>query len=140
MFFMSEVIDAMKKWDNSLVRGTPRMLGLFLGVTFVLASTAFAECPDVGISAQASDRWNYCHGQNFLLSLASPPRSTWPQALDLSSSPIILDFPLLLDRATPRLPGIKIVAGGRLVFSPRAHDVSLTADFIQVAFLIVSLL
>jgi len=114
MFLMSEVIDAMKKWENSLVRGTPRMLGLFLGVTFVLASTALAECPDVGISAQASDR------------------STWPRALDLSSSPIILDFPLLLDRATPRLPGIKIVAGGRLVFSPSAHDVSLTADFIQI--------
>ena len=69
MFFMYEVIDAMKKWDNSLVRGTPRMLGLFLGVTFVLASTALAECPDVGISAQASDRWIYCHGQNFLLSV-----------------------------------------------------------------------
>ena len=140
MFLMSEVIDAMKKWENSLVRGTPRMLGLFLGVTFVLASTALAECPDVGISAQASDRWIYCHGQHFLLSVASPPRSTWPRALDLSSSPIILDFPLLLDRATPRLPGIKIVAGGRLVFSPSAHDVSLTADFIQVAFLIISLL
>ena len=54
--FMSEVIDAMKKWENSLVRGTPRMLVLFLGVTFALASTALAECPDVGISAQASDR------------------------------------------------------------------------------------
>ena len=113
------------------------MLVLFLGFTFSLASTALAECPDIGISAQASDRWIYCIGQNFLL---SPPRSTWPRALDLSSSPIILDFPLLLDRATPRLPGIKIVAGGRLVFSPSAHDVSLTADFIQVAFLIIGLL
>ena len=59
-------------------------------------------------------------------------RETWPKELDLNSQ-IVLDFPLLLDRATPRLPGIKIVAGGRLVFSPHALDVSLTTDFIQVA-------
>ena len=46
---------------------------------------------------------------------------------------------MLLDRATPRLPGIKIVAGGRLVFSPHALDVSLTTDFIQVSVFIVLL-
>ena len=66
MFFMSEVIDAMKKWEKSLVRGTPRMLVLFLSVTFVLASTASEECPDVGISPQASDRWINYIGQSFL--------------------------------------------------------------------------
>ena len=65
MFYKSEVIDAMKKWENSLVREKPKMLVLFLGVTFTLASTALAECPDVGISAQASDRWIYCIGQGF---------------------------------------------------------------------------
>jgi len=86
---------------------------LLLGFTFALASSALAECPDVGITALASNR------------------GTWPEELDLSS-PIVLDFPLLLDRPTPRLPGIKIVAGGRLVFSPHAVDVSLTTDFIQI--------
>ena len=63
-------------------------------------------------------------------------RSTWPEGLDLSS-PIVLNFPLLLDRPSPRLPGIKIVAGGRLVFSPHAADASLTTDFIQVAVFVV---
>ena len=50
----------------------------------------------------------------------------------MSSSPIVLNFPLLLDRPTQRLRGIKIVTGGRLVFSPHAADASLTTDFIQV--------
>ena len=64
-------------------------------------------------------------------------RTTWPEVeLDLSS-PIVLNFPLLLDRSSPRLPGIRIVAGGRLVFSPHAADASLTTDFIQVAVFIV---
>ena len=65
-------------------------------------------------------------------------RGTWPRGLNLSST-IVLDFPLLLDRPTPRLPGIKIVSGGRLVFSPHARDGSLTTDFIQVAITIVLL-
>ena len=68
--------------------------------------------------------------------LPSFTRGTWPRGLDLSST-IVLDFPLLLDRPTPRLPGIKIVSGGRLVFSPHAKDVSLTTDFVQVAVVIV---
>ena len=68
--------------------------------------------------------------------LPSFTRGTWPRGLDLSST-IVLDFPLLLDRPTPRLPGIKIVSGGRLVFSPHAKDVSLTTDFVQVAIVIV---
>ena len=63
-------------------------------------------------------------------------RATWPEQLDLSS-PIVLNFPLLLDRSSPRLPGIRIVAGGRLVFSPHAADASLTTDFIQVAVFVV---
>ena len=116
------------------------MFFLFLGFSLSLASTALAGCPDVGIAAVFSDRYSGnigCVAQNNM-----PPtftRGTWPRGLNLSST-IVLDFPLLLDRPTPRLPGIKIVSGGRLVFSPHARDVSLTTDFIQVAIVIVLLL
>ena len=102
-----------------------------LGFTFALASSALAECPDVGITALASNRYGSLKRRMRCI-ISAFARGTWPEELDLSS-PIVLNFPLLLDRATPRLPGIKIVAGGRLVFSPHAVDVSLTTDFIQVA-------
>ena len=109
------------------------MFFLLLGFSLSLASTALAGCPDVGITTLASDRYSGnigCVAQN---NIPLPfTRETWPRGLDLSST-IVLDFPLLLDRSTPRLPGIKIVSGGRLVFSPHAKDVSLTTDFIQVA-------
>ena len=107
------------------------MFVLLLGFTFALASSALAECPDVGITALASNRYGSLKRRMRCI-ISAFARGTWPEELDLSS-PIVLDFPLLLDRATPRLPGIKIVAGGRLVFSPNAVDVSLTTDFIQVA-------
>ena len=116
------------------------MFFLLLGFSLSLASTALAGCPDVGIAAVFSDRYSGnigCVAQN---NIPLPfTRETWPRGLDLSST-IVLDFPLLLDRPTPRLPGIKIVSGGRLVFSPHARDVSLTTDFIQVAIVIVLML
>ena len=84
------------------------MLLLLLGLSLVSA-----DCPHDGISAVASDR------------------GTWPRALNLNTV-VVLDFPLLLDRATPRLPGIRIVAGGRLVFSPLAPLASLTTDYVQI--------
>ena len=109
------------------------MFFLLLGFSLSLASTALAGCPDVGITTLASDRYSGnigCVAQN---NMPLPfTRGTWPRGLNLSST-IVLDFPLLLDRPTPRLPGIKIVSGGRLVFSPHAKDVSLTTDFVQVA-------
>ena len=130
---------------KSLIRGRNGMFVFLLGFTLALASSAFAECPHVGITALASNRyvvlrcsltlftrgtfWDVCTLRLFT-------RSTWPEGLDLSS-PIVLNFPLLLDRPSPRLPGIKIVAGGRLVFSPHAADASLTTDFIQVAVFVV---
>ena len=43
-----------------------------------------------------------------------------------------LSFPLLLDRITPRLAGLNIQAGGRLVFDPRAGQVRLVTQFVRI--------
>ena len=78
-----------------------------------LASLVAGDCPHLGISAIYSDP------------------ATWPHAIDWTAE-VVLDFPMLLDVATPRLAGLRIVSGGRLVFSPLIAAAALTTDFVRI--------
>ena len=71
-------------------------------------------CPHLSVVRRASDK------------------STWPSGFSINNRNITLDFPLLLDLETPRLAGVTIVAGGRLVFSPTASLAKLVTDYVKI--------
>ena len=81
--------------------------------SFQIVGHVLCSCPDNGIVAKAS------------------VDSSLPPGFTLSGN-ITLDFPLLLDLATPRLSGVHIVSGGRLVFSPQAVLAKLTTDYVKI--------
>ena len=78
-----------------------------------LVQTTLSACPDIGIVAKASNE------------------KTWPSGFRLSGN-VTLDFPLLLDVETPRLSGVHIVSGGRLVFSPQSPLAKLVTDYVKI--------
>ena len=72
-------------------------------------------CPELGIHAVSSDT------------------NSWPPGFRLSGGEnITLYFPLILDQETPRLSGLHIVAGGRLVFSPHGALAKLVTDYVVI--------
>ena len=82
-------------------------------LSFLHIGLIFCSCPDIGIAAKAS------------------VTSSLPPGFSLSGN-VTLDFPLLLDIVTPRLSGVHIVSGGRLVFSPHVAQAKLTTDYVKI--------
>jgi hypothetical protein len=75
---------------------------------------SFSVCPHSGVSRKASDK------------------STWPSGFSINNKNVTLGFPILLDLETPRLVGLTIVSGGRLIFSPTASLAKLVTDYVRI--------
>ena len=77
-------------------------------------TVSFSICPHSGVVRKASDK------------------STWPSGFSINNKNVTLDFPILLDLETPRLDGLTIVSGGRLIFSPTASLAKLVTDYVKI--------
>ena len=85
----------------------------FFVFSWFLVKTSFSACPHLGIVSKASNE------------------NTWPSGFRLSGI-VTLDFPLLLDMETPRLEGLHVVSGGKLVFSPNTGLAKLVTEFAKI--------